>query len=344
MRLVFILLLSFGFFSAYTQSKLEKHKITDGFIVEVYTPELYPSYLNLPVVYFNDGEYIFSYLGGFNLKPIADSLIETGFIDPMIIVAIHHDSDRKDRFIPYNDPWIRQTMGSYEPKGEMYIQELQKIVIPFVESQYKTDKDKRALFGFSFGGLNALWAGLNSNVFTMVAGLSPSLWVADYALIREGFIEKNRRLEKVWFDIGTAEWNYYVPFINTLSKTCLKLEDVYYYEIPDGRHSITDWRKRIGLPLHLFSSTFKPKVNNLSLVKECIQSQSDRSKIYQRLNAIVETESGLKYSLAEKADYEILKGLGKIESDGRFFVETGSIKVCASYKNLYQQITLRNCK
>jgi len=274
---------------------------------------------------------------------LADSLIASEFIDPMILVAIHHSSNRMNRFIPYKDPWIVKNMGGYKPKAQLYLNQLHDVVISFVEKNYQVNNKRRALIGFSFGGLNALWAGLNTDYFSFVAGLSPSLWVADYKLITEK-TTKTETLKKVWFDIGTAEWNYYVPFIKTLRETGIPEENIYYYEVPEAKHFVSDWKQRIGYPLHLFSSSFDSEIKDFVLVKECIKSKSASGKVYQRLNAIAETKSGLKYSLANRAVYTITDGTGELKSDGRFYAQTESVKINVSYKGLCKEITLNNCK
>jgi len=340
MRFLLVGLLFITIHPVQPQSKIKSYSLKKGIFLEVYIPDGYEK--SLPVAYFNDGELVFRE-SGMNLKMILDSLIEKKFIDPIIAVAIHDNLERKSRFIPYNDSWIQSNMGNYKPKAEEYITRIKRYIIPFIESNYHVNDKNRALFGFSFGGLNALWAGMKTNQFQMVAGLSPSLWVSDYKLIQNHELNTQRTLEKVWFDIGTGEWNYYVPFIETLEDFGIKSDDIYYYEIPEAKHSPSAWRKRIGLPLKVFTQNQNDSVTQIELIKECIPSQSITGKIYQRLNVIATTLNGLRYSLNNKVSYDIIAGEGELAEDGGFLLKTSEMKVEVTFENITSMITLTSC-
>ena len=164
---------------------LKRHSIVDEFIIDIYEPPGYSYENKYPIIYFNDGESIFS--SAFGLQNILDSLIKSSIINPVVVVGIHASNNRTSKYVPYMDPWITSRWGPYLPNARTYSTKILELIIPYVESRYlSSGKSDRALFGFSFGGLHALWAGLHFNSeYSFIGSLSPSLWVNDYRIIKE---------------------------------------------------------------------------------------------------------------------------------------------------------------
>ncbi|WP_221412706.1 alpha/beta hydrolase [Fulvivirga lutimaris] len=317
-------------------SKIKYHSVYDLYDLDVYTPVNYDSNKSYPVIYFNDGETIFT-SQGWNMKHILDSLIAQGTINDVIVVAIYSGNQRNKRYIPY--------LASYPVKNtaEEYATKINELIIPYVESRYSIDDCKRGIAGASFGGLFSTWAGLSSNTFSFVASFSPSYWVRDYEIIRKPPQKRDKPLTH-WFDLGTAEWNYYVPFIDVLdSMDAIKSGASYYYEVPDGTHTYDSWADRLGYALQIFTETYDRTIKEITLINECIPSHSMPGRIFQRVNPIVTTNSGTKYSLSTKAKYEISKGKGTIESDGRYLLESETAEVTVAYGNYVRKIILSNC-
>ncbi|MEQ8243704.1 alpha/beta hydrolase-fold protein [Fulvivirga sp.] len=317
-------------------SMVKYHSVYDLYDLDVYTPKGYDPNKSYPVIYFNDGETIFA-SQGWNMKSILDSLITYGTINDVIVVAIHSGNERNKRYIPY--------LASHPVKNnaEEYATKINELIVPYVESRYSVDDCKRGIAGASFGGLFSTWAGLSSNTFSFVASFSPSYWVRDYEIIRKPPQKRDTPLTH-WFDLGTAEWNYYIPFIAKLdSMEAIKSGASYYYEVPDGTHTYNSWADRLGYALQIFTGTFDSTIKDIDLVNECIPSQSMPGRIFQRVNAIVTTNSGTRYSLSTKADYRLSKGKGTIEKDGRYFLESKTAEITVSYDNYVRKISLTNC-
>ena len=324
---------------AYSQdcsSKVKHHSVHNLYGLDIYTPAEYDQTKSYPVIYFNDGETIFA-IEGWNMKEILDSLIITKTIDDVIVVAIYSDNERNKRYIPY--------LASYPAKNtaEEFATAIRELIIPYVESRYSINECKRGIAGASFGGLFSTWVGLSSNTFSFVASFSPSYWVRDYEIIRNPPIKRDTPLTH-WFDLGTAEWNYYVPFLAKLdSMESIKSGASYYYEVPQGTHTYDSWASRLGHALQIFTETFDSTIKNIDLVNECIPSQSVPGKIFQRVNPIVTTNSGTQYSLSTKAEYTISKGKGTIKEDGRYFLESEEAEIIVRYGNYVGKIILSNC-
>ena len=79
---------------------------------------------------------------------------------------------------------------------------------PFIDSEYRTlaDRDNTALGGSSLGGLVTIYLGLKyPNVFGKLIVMSPSVWWANRAILREVRSLKRKPDQKIWLDIGTSE-------------------------------------------------------------------------------------------------------------------------------------------
>lgn len=172
-------------------------------------PEGYSTSKKYAAIYFNDGQMLFRKFD-MNLKSTLASLIINNQINPLIVVGIHADQYRSEKYVPYADSYVRKVSSQHEEYAKFLIKKL----IPWVAENYSTIRtaDQRAIFGVSFGGLNATWMALNCpEIYGFSAGLSASYWVNDYEI----FSKANKRSEDqiFWFDIGTLEWNYYVPML-----------------------------------------------------------------------------------------------------------------------------------
>jgi len=262
------------------------------------------------------------------------------------MVGVHAGSNRNNKYIPYDDPWITQNWGSYTPDAASYSQSFVGEIIPYVEERFNIDEKRRAIFGMSLGGLHAAWIGLKyPDYFSFVGAMSPSFWVDNYSILNES-VKELTTSNHFYFDMGTREWNYYVPFITTLKRGGLRYgKNIFYYEVFGGSHSGGDWGRRIHIPFLLFlNGGSNSGVVNYELFNECIPSVVTPGLYFQRLNPVVTFEDGIKYSLTTEAGYEIIEGDGEVTTDGRYEVANGSsMKVKVSYSNWSQEIVLTNC-
>src|SRR5687768_1755725 len=198
--------------NAFGKGKISQHIISANAEVNVYIPDGYDTTHTYPAIYFNDGETIFAPGYGWTLNNKLDQLISDKIIEPVIVVAIDSKSSRLSWYNPYNDDWIKQNWGFYTPQANEYMLLINETIIPFIEKNYSVKKQAsaRAIIGYSLGGLHATWAGLtHGSVFGFSAALSPSYWVADNAILND--IKTRQDESRFWFDLGTAEWQYYIP-------------------------------------------------------------------------------------------------------------------------------------
>ncbi len=300
------------------EERIIYHELNNGMHVQVYTPPDYDKNKTYPLLLINDGETAFAN-DAYNLALKLDQLIESGLIEPIIAVAIHSSGNRNNWYIPYEDPWITNNWGPYEPQAEKYAEEIFNHVIPSLKLEYKFDEDEIGILGTSLGGLISTWLGLTyPDKIKYSASLSGSFWIADYKIFEEVRDSYNNE-QKFWFDIGTGEWNYYVPLFQELELAGVTPgKHSFYYEVPEGTHTIADWLKRIHYPLILFfgSDTYEPK--SMEIILECIPSQSDPRRKFKRMNPLITLTNNVTYSLAQTASYTFQSGEIELGSEGSF--------------------------
>jgi endo-1,4-beta-xylanase len=122
----------------------------------VYLPFGYDKNKRYPVIYVLHGltGNEFSWLGGGEFNPVMmlDHLIASGKIQPCIVVFPNGNSSSA-----FSDNRFENQAGYY-----FFADELLNDLIPFIESEYsvRTDRDSRAICGFSMGGMQTINIGL----------------------------------------------------------------------------------------------------------------------------------------------------------------------------------------
>lgn len=309
----------------------------------IYLPDGYEqSNKNYPVFYMLDGQTLFGKNSrSWKFEKKLDEWIKNGKISPILLVGIFSTNSRASELVPYDDPYITENWGDYQPQAGKTAKFIVEKLIPYIETNYKAykSKDKRAIAGVSFGGLLAIWMTKKySDQFNLFAGLSPSFWVADFKIFRD--LKRTEPEADIWFDIGTEEWNYYIPAINILEKQgFIYGENLFYLEVKDGTHSPESWIDRVIYPLILFNGNKNPDIVSMEVKIEIIPSFNS-NRIYKRINPVVELKNGLKYSLVSKANYEVLnKDAGKVQPDGSFEINRDKeLIVKISYHNFTDTI------
>ena len=326
----------------------------EGRSLTIYLPPGYDSAAKksaerFPSVYFYDGQEAFSGLG---IAQILDDAIAAKRLKPMIVVGVHSTTQRTSEAVPYDDPWIQANWGRYTPRTSEFADLLAKRVIPAIDEQFYTDKrsEKRAIMGFSLGGLFAGWCALKyPDTFGMAACFSPSFWVADDKFFEDA-ASSTTKPQRFRFDVGatTGEWNYYVPLIGVLkARGMVYGENLMYYEDPQGRHDATSWRERLPDALLMFAgenrtNPLQDSIASWKIETEVIASASTAGRFFLRMNPIATLRSGLRYSLATEAAYKLVNEQdGALASDGRFeFRGTRDLEVDITYKHLQKRVII----
>lgn len=310
----------------------------DGRSLQVYLPPGYrTSDERYPVVYIHDGQL-------WQIDAVLNDLIATEKFAEIILVRIFSSNQRTSDYLPYQDNYVRQDWGPYTPNAKIFSDFVVQKIIPYIDGKYRTinDRKSRAVMGASFGGLLALWMGYNySDYFSMVGAMSPSFWVADMQIFKDVAAQPRKDL-KIWFDLGTLEWNYYIPLSDILAQKGYAYgSDFLYYEVFNGRHVPQDWIARIAYPLIFFQGKAPTAIVEMTVEVEVIKSVT-RPVYFLRLNPVLEMDNGLKYSLAQFAQYELLNpDDGVVNYDGSFrFNSNKDLRVNVKYQHLTKLVTI----
>ncbi len=161
-----------------------------------------------PVLYLHDGQNLFDAATAFagnewGLDELAEELIQTGQIEPLIIVGVYNSGPQ--RVYEYTHVRDRRGRGGRaRAYGKLIVEDLK----PFIDAEYRTlaDAGNSGLGGSSLGGLVTLYLGLHyPRTFGKLIVMSPSIWWANRAILREVRKLRNKSAQKIWLDIGTCE-------------------------------------------------------------------------------------------------------------------------------------------
>ncbi len=175
----------------------------------IYKPktDIYPE-TPLPVLYMMDGESIAMVAG------IVDFSINNGDFPPMIIVGIaNYEDERINDLSPVHLTTNQYFTTSKSGGGELFLKFVKDEVIPFVNKEYKTSKEK-ILFGHSLGGLMSAYSLLMyPELFNSYVSVSPSIWWENNFLLQKAdslFKIKSYKNKNIFICDGTEDPNHIV--------------------------------------------------------------------------------------------------------------------------------------
>ncbi|MCX6132876.1 MAG: alpha/beta hydrolase-fold protein [Ignavibacteriales bacterium] len=307
--------------------------------LRVYLPPGYgTSTKSYPVVYLFDGDQ-------WAINTLLNDRMLRGTLQEMIVVQVYSTDQRTSEFVPYDDAYITEHFGRYVPNAKAFANYIVGTVIPTIDGKYRTIKDRsgRAAMGFSFGGLFVTWLAFNyDTTFSMAGALSPSYWVANNKIF-DDIAAMPRKEVKLWFDIGTREWDYYIPLLDVLAgKGLVYGKDFLYYEVKDGSHMMLDWVERIEYPLIMFKPPASDSIVSMRTDLEVIRSVTMSGVYFLRLNPVITLKSGIVHSAATFASYQLLNpGDGVVNRDGSFeFRSTRDLIVKIRYHNVSDSVVV----
>jgi len=239
-------------------------------IVDFYLPKNVADPSELSLLLVNDGQNM-EELG---LDCILERLYSHNAISPLFCAAIHTGSQRK---MEYGVSSQADYLGR-GAKANLYSSFILKELLPFIRGNYAITKFKEKAFaGFSLGALMALDIVWNHpNKFSKAGLFSGSFWWRSvdqsephyddnlhriiHQEIRNG---KYHRGLKFFFQCGNMDEtmdrnnNGIIDSIDDtldlikelVKKGCNRDNDIYYLEMPDGRHDITTWSR--AMPVFL---------------------------------------------------------------------------------------------
>ena len=227
--------------------------------VIVYLPPGYEesSERSYPVLYLHDGQNLFdprtSFVAGrtWKVAETADAVIESGEVEPLIIVGIANTGEQRlAEYTPTRD-W-RMGGGDAQRYGDLLANEL----LPFISENYRVLEGAQhtGLGGSSLGGLVTLYLGLrHPGVFGRLAVMSPSVWWNHKSIL--GYVnERGAEIShkpKIWLDVGDAEGQRTLADAELLERRLQASgwrsgTDLHFERVEGGTHDESAWAERVG--------------------------------------------------------------------------------------------------
>ena len=235
-----------------------------GVSVDIYLPPQYGKEKNkvYPTVYFNDGQDV----ARMDMNVMLDSLFSDNKLNETIVVGIYANENRIHEYGTAQQADYKNRGSLARQYSDFVVHEL----MPFIQTQYKSSKDKSNNFiaGFSLGALSAfdiLWS--HPDCFSKVGVFSGSLWWRDrpYDIldpedgrIMHNIVRQSSYVDdlKFWFEVGTNDEDEdrnkngiidaiddTLDLIDTLAKLGYKPHaDISYNEIEGGEHTVETWQ------------------------------------------------------------------------------------------------------
>ncbi len=228
--------------------------------ISVYLPPSYKTDLKAkyPVIYMHDGQNVFdgktSYIPNqeWRADEAAESLIEAGLIEPLIIVAIDNGGmERGNEYLPTKTKMGNNEVGG---KADLYGKMLIDEIMPIVNDRYRTKvgPENTGLIGSSFGGVITCYLGTNHpEVFGRLGILSPSVWVDDKVLLTMVKAPtKKARKPRVWMDMGGKEGADSIKDVRSLYDVYVKQgwkpkSEVICMVEQNAEHNEVAWARRL---------------------------------------------------------------------------------------------------
>lgn len=193
----------------------------------------YRIYVALPQGYANSSRryralYVLDADATFALATQAYRLLRVDSAMPdLLLVGIGYDLGGAARRSRRNRDLTPTRVASDTATGESaaFLRSLAEVIIPAIDSLYRTDLIDRAIFGHSLGGLFALYALFERpDLFRRYIVSSPSLWWDDAVVLQleSGFARRERSLPKaVFMSVGSEEpadmREWFQPFADSLT-------------------------------------------------------------------------------------------------------------------------------
>lgn len=139
------------------------------------------------------------------MEEILTKLVESGARTDFLLLAIKPNSWNDD-FTPWAVPAFRAGEEAPQGRADAYLSCLTEGIKPYMDIHYRTkpEPEHTALFGYSLGGLMAVYAIYRTDVFGAAASLSGSLWFDGFC----EFMEREKPLRtdlRVYLSLGKKE-------------------------------------------------------------------------------------------------------------------------------------------
>ena len=129
------------------------------------------------------------------------SLIQAEVSEPFIFVAFLVEKWNQE-LSPWNAPPVLGADGFGDGAGET-LRFIREKILPFVTEQYACGSNIPVIMGgYSLAGLFALWSACQTETFSAVAAVSPSVWFPGWSAYTQ---EHKFRTDRIYLSLGRKE-------------------------------------------------------------------------------------------------------------------------------------------
>lgn len=246
----------------YDTGLLYSHFLGREVTIDGYLPVNITNPHELPLLLVNDGQD----LPRFQFADMLDEMISYKVIEPIVVIGIHCGADRKNE---YGTAFISDYLGR-GAKAEQYTMFIFEELLPYVRKKYRLPHVREKAFaGFSLGALSAMDIVWNRpGEFTRAGMFSGSFWWRTKESDDNRYNEDLDRIMhqqvraggyapwlKFFFQCGLADetadrnGNGVIDSVDDTRDLVDELvtkgyqlpEDIFYFEMPDGKHDVPTW-------------------------------------------------------------------------------------------------------
>jgi predicted alpha/beta superfamily hydrolase len=210
-----------------------------------------------PVLYMHDGQNLMdaatSHSGEWRVDETAQQLVQSGEVEPLIIVGVYNTEDRFAEYTQVKDrgEFAQLGGGNADAYGRFLVEELK----PMIDRTFRTraQAEDTGLAGSSLGGLVTMHLGLRyPGTFRRLGVVSPSVFWGNRDILSRVKALKRKQPLKIWVDIGTEEWRGSQETVEDARKLRDTLvaegwrvgKDLHYVEVEGAAHTESAWAER----------------------------------------------------------------------------------------------------
>lgn len=206
-----------------------------GLMCSLYLPQAYQeTEERYPVLYVN---------GEIPMKDVLTKLVNNGVQTDFLLLSVRSKSWNDD-FTPWAAPAFRAGEEAPQGRADAYLSCLTEQVKPYLDAHYRTrpEPEHTALFGYSLGGLAAIYALYRTDVFGAAASLSGSLWFDGFC----AFMERERPIRtdaRVYLSLGKKESRSKNPRMGTVAECTEHAREILAKQLKDSGSVCLEWNE-----------------------------------------------------------------------------------------------------
>lgn len=214
--------------------QIEEHQIS-GMSCRLYLPPGYEEGRDrYPVIYVN---------GEIPIEKVLTELVKAGARTDFLLLSIRPESWNDD-FTPWTAPAFRAGEEAPQGRADIYLSCLTEKIKPYMDTHYRTrpEPGQTALFGYSLGGLTAVYAIYKTDVFGVTASLSGSLWFDGFC----EFMEREKPLQtelRVYLSLGRKESRSKNPRMSRVAECTQRAGEILAGQLANSENVQFEWNE-----------------------------------------------------------------------------------------------------